>query len=109
MRKTIRVWSAAVVLAALAWQSAGWFGSLIDRYGHVPNGTRTYYLSRSQPPVFYLIAALSRDPTTLATRQHWAIDLPAGIALAYAAHALAWRSADRVTRRSELPVAARSS
>ena len=44
------------------------FGSLIDRYGHVPNGTRTYYLSRSQPPVFYLIAALSRDPTTLATR-----------------------------------------
>ncbi|MGU3391641.1 alpha,alpha-trehalase TreA [Sphingomonas sp. M1A8_2b] len=44
------------------------FGSLIDRYGHIPNGTRTYYLSRSQPPVFYLIAGLSRDPKTLATR-----------------------------------------
>lgn len=44
------------------------FGSLIDRYGHIPNGTRTYYLSRSQPPVFYLIAGLSRDPRTLATR-----------------------------------------
>jgi alpha,alpha-trehalase len=28
------------------------FGALIDRYGHVPNGNRTYYLSRSQPPFF---------------------------------------------------------
>jgi alpha,alpha-trehalase len=44
------------------------FGSLIDRYGHIPNGTRTYYLSRSQPPFFYLIAGLSRDAKTLATR-----------------------------------------
>ncbi len=44
------------------------FGSLVDRYGHIPNGTRSYYLSRSQPPVFYLIAGLSRDAKTLATR-----------------------------------------
>jgi alpha,alpha-trehalase len=44
------------------------FGSLIDRYGHIPNGTRTYYLSRSQPPFFYLIAGLSRDAATLAIR-----------------------------------------
>jgi alpha,alpha-trehalase len=28
------------------------FAWLIDRYGHVPNGNRTYYLSRSQPPFF---------------------------------------------------------
>jgi len=28
------------------------FASLIDRYGHIPNGNRTYYLSRSQPPFF---------------------------------------------------------
>src|SRR5690606_22273503 len=28
------------------------FGAMIDRYGHVPNGNRTYYLSRSQPPFF---------------------------------------------------------
>ena len=28
------------------------FAYLIDVYGHVPNGTRTYYLSRSQPPFF---------------------------------------------------------
>ncbi|MDA8457186.1 alpha,alpha-trehalase TreF [Acidovorax sp. GBBC 3334] len=34
------------------------FAYLIDTYGHVPNGTRTYYLSRSQPPVFALMAAL---------------------------------------------------
>jgi alpha,alpha-trehalase len=34
------------------------FADLIDRYGHVPNGARTYYLSRSQPPVFFLMTAL---------------------------------------------------
>jgi alpha,alpha-trehalase len=37
---------------------------LIDRYGHVPNGTRTYYLSRSQPPFFFEMVGLvsSDDP-----------------------------------------------
>jgi len=34
------------------------FAYLIDTYGHVPNGTRTYYLSRSQPPMFALMADL---------------------------------------------------
>jgi len=38
------------------------FSSLIDRYGRIPNGTRTYYLSRSQPPFFALMVAQSRDP-----------------------------------------------
>jgi alpha,alpha-trehalase len=28
------------------------FAFLIDRYGHIPNGNRSYYLSRSQPPFF---------------------------------------------------------
>jgi alpha,alpha-trehalase len=28
------------------------FAYLIDTFGHVPNGARTYYLSRSQPPFF---------------------------------------------------------
>ena len=28
------------------------FAWLIDRYGHIPNGNRTYFLSRSQPPFF---------------------------------------------------------
>ena len=44
------------------------FGSLIDRFGHIPNGTRSYYLSRSHPPVFYLMAALSQDNSVAAQR-----------------------------------------
>jgi alpha,alpha-trehalase len=28
------------------------FADLIERYGYVPNGTRLYYLGRSQPPMF---------------------------------------------------------
>ncbi len=40
------------------------FSYLIRTYGHIPNGTRTYYLSRSQPPVYYLMIGLldPRDP-----------------------------------------------
>ena len=40
------------------------FVDLIERYGHVPNGTRRYYLRRSQPPFFALMLDLSenRDP-----------------------------------------------
>jgi alpha,alpha-trehalase len=34
------------------------FAYLIDTYGHVPNGNRSYYLSRSQPPVFALMVDL---------------------------------------------------
>jgi len=34
------------------------FAHLIDAYGHIPNGNRTYYLSRSQPPVFALMVGL---------------------------------------------------
>ena len=34
------------------------FAYLIDTYGHVPNGARTYYLSRSQPPFFFRMVAL---------------------------------------------------
>lgn len=49
------------------------FGSMIDRYGHIPNGSRTYYLSRSHPPVFYLMAALSHDQSHVArgVRLEW--------------------------------------
>jgi alpha,alpha-trehalase len=35
------------------------FAWLVDRYGHVPNGNRSYYLSRSQPPMFALMVALA--------------------------------------------------
>jgi alpha,alpha-trehalase len=40
------------------------FAYLIDTYGHVPNGTRSYYLSRSQPPFFYAMVGLlsASDP-----------------------------------------------
>jgi alpha,alpha-trehalase len=40
------------------------FASLIDSYGHIPNGTRSYYLSRSQPPFFFAMVGLAtpRDP-----------------------------------------------
>jgi len=34
------------------------FESLIERFGHIPNGTRSYYLSRSQPPFFALMLDL---------------------------------------------------
>ncbi|MDE2149222.1 MAG: alpha,alpha-trehalase TreF [Gammaproteobacteria bacterium] len=46
------------------------FADLIHRYGHVPNGTRTYYLSRSQPPFFYRMVALlnPQDPAAAYAR-----------------------------------------
>jgi alpha,alpha-trehalase len=34
------------------------FAFLIDQYGHVPNGNRSYYLSRSQPPFFAAMVSL---------------------------------------------------
>jgi alpha,alpha-trehalase len=34
------------------------FAYLIDTFGHVPNGARTYYLSRSQPPFFFEMVSL---------------------------------------------------
>jgi alpha,alpha-trehalase len=34
------------------------FASLVARVGHVPNGNRTYYLSRSQPPLFAAMVGL---------------------------------------------------
>ena len=34
------------------------FDHIIQTYGHIPNGTRTYYLTRSQPPFFALMVDL---------------------------------------------------
>lgn len=34
------------------------FASEIDTWGHIPNGNRSYYLSRSQPPFFSLMVEL---------------------------------------------------
>jgi alpha,alpha-trehalase len=49
------------------------FGALLDRYGRIPNGARTYYLSRSQPPVFYLMTTLSKDTSAagMSRRLRW--------------------------------------
>jgi alpha,alpha-trehalase len=46
----------------LVQDMVGDFAYLIDTYGHVPNGTRSYYLSRSQPPFFFeMVGLLSVD------------------------------------------------
>jgi alpha,alpha-trehalase len=34
------------------------FAHLLNTYGHIPNGTRTYYLGRSQPPFFSMMIDL---------------------------------------------------
>jgi alpha,alpha-trehalase len=46
------------------------FTAMIAKYGHIPNGTRSYYLSRSQPPFLALMMDLSdtHDATTDAAR-----------------------------------------
>jgi alpha,alpha-trehalase len=49
------------------------FGWLIDHYGHIPNGTRSYYLGRSQPPFFFEMVALSQPQDPAAA---WARYLP---------------------------------
>ncbi len=39
------------------------FSYMLREYGHIPNGARTYYLSRSQPPMYYLmVGLLTPDP-----------------------------------------------
>ncbi|MDR7342098.1 alpha,alpha-trehalase [Pantoea alhagi] len=34
------------------------FADQLDKYGHIPNGNRSYYLSRSQPPFFSMMVDL---------------------------------------------------
>ena len=34
------------------------FAYLIDEFGHIPNGNRLYFLSRSQPPLFFKLVSL---------------------------------------------------
>ena len=50
------------------------FAHLIQHVGHVPNGNRAYYLSRSQPPFFALMVELLAD--TLGDMGIWATYLP---------------------------------
>jgi len=39
------------------------FKYLINTYGHIPNGNRSYYLSRSQPPFFSMMVELYASST----------------------------------------------
>ncbi|GAA0551173.1 alpha,alpha-trehalase [Rhizomicrobium palustre] len=54
----------------LVGNMVGDFASLIDTYGHIPNGNRSYYLSRSQPPFFFKMVALTNktDPAAAYAR-----------------------------------------
>lgn len=65
------------------------FAALIDRWGHIPNGNRSYYLSRSQPPFFSHMVELEArsDPQVLVRhlpqlkREHaWWMDGAEGLA-----------------------------
>lgn len=40
------------------------FSYLIDTFGFIPNGNRTYYLSRSQPPFFTMMVELLAEEST---------------------------------------------
>ncbi|MEO0319250.1 MAG: hypothetical protein RL404_2927 [Pseudomonadota bacterium] len=43
---------------------------LIEEYGHVPNGARTYFVGRSQPPLFHMmVALLGQQPPEVAERR----------------------------------------
>ncbi|MCG8710213.1 alpha,alpha-trehalase TreF [Brenneria sp. 4F2] len=46
------------------------FAWMIETYGHIPNGNRTYYLSRSQPPVFALMVELFEEDGVRGTRRY---------------------------------------
>lgn len=46
------------------------FAWLIEIYGHIPNGNRTYYLSRSQPPVFALMVELFEEDGVRGARRY---------------------------------------
>jgi alpha,alpha-trehalase len=42
------------------------FAYLVEEFGHIPNGNRTYYLSRSQPPFFAAMVGLYAQATDTA-------------------------------------------
>ena len=47
------------------------FAHLVATVGHVPNGNRTYYLSRSQPPFFAAMVGLYAQATDTARALRW--------------------------------------
>lgn len=91
------------------------FAWLIETYGHIPNGNRTYYLSRSQPPVFALMVELfeedgarrealsgsSEDGARLLDGRRRVADPASGVS-ARGAHA-GWLLAQSLLGRSDTP------
>jgi len=47
------------------------FAHQIESFGHIPNGNRSYYLSRSQPPFFALMVSLLAEIKGEATLLHY--------------------------------------
>lgn len=45
------------------------FEAMVEAYGHVPNGARSYYISRSQPPFLALMVGLSERRDTESRRR----------------------------------------
>lgn len=48
------------------------FTASLEQYGQIPNGMRTYYLGRSQPPVYFLMLELRPARTTKVARRRLA-------------------------------------
>jgi alpha,alpha-trehalase len=53
------------------------FAYLINRIGHIPNGNRTYYLNRSQPPYFAAMVGLYANVTDTARALEYLDELEA--------------------------------
>lgn len=56
----------------LAEQMLDGFTDLIERYGHIPNGSRSYYIGRSQPPFYAAMVELLPHPDPSVMRRRLA-------------------------------------
>ncbi|HEX6309805.1 MAG TPA: alpha,alpha-trehalase TreF [Longimicrobiales bacterium] len=65
------------------------FAHLIETVGHIPNGNRTYYLSRSQPPYFGAMVGMYAAATDTTAALRW-------LAALEAEHAFWMDGADRL-------------
>jgi alpha,alpha-trehalase len=74
------------------------FAYLIERFGLIPNGTRFYFLSRSQPPFFtqQVQLALNRNLLAEGERQNW---LARMLGLAEAEHETVWLGTEQPHHR----------
>ena len=53
------------------------FAHMINKYGHIPNGNRTYFLSRSQPPFFHCLLSLQHPDRPAKAYAHYISELEA--------------------------------